>query len=220
MNSESDIQQTIINNLLGRRFSHLITLNPNRPMRDATLRSLLRLWTLNVGGRLFRGAITKQPQPEDLFSFDGFLEFTSQAGHPHYHLLAQVHPSAHARLAAVAALRWSRILAGAHCHVVPLGGTKADLERTAVYVTKDVNQERCFAGFVTSHELNLPRFYHSAGAAIATGADALPDGPLDEFPGPAGSTASKAQLAPLKLTEEKPLGGERRNIPTKKRGAS
>lgn len=162
MNSTfTDIQPFILQLMQSDRYTHHVILNTYRFVKPQVLTSLLRLWALNVVSRLFRGSVTAKSHPVDLFSFVAFLEFTD-AGHPHYHLLACVHEPAHARLARVGQLRWRKILPGGQCHVKVIGRTAADIQRLREYVTKCINAPGGLEGFRRSKELGLPGFCHAA----------------------------------------------------------
>jgi hypothetical protein len=166
--SIADLQHVVLRSISGERYTHLITLNPNRHVSPAVLPSLLRLWALDAVSRLFRGSITRTPHSEDLFSFCAFLEFAPQTGRAHYHLLARLHPSAHSRIGQVGPLRWRNILPGGQCDVRPILGTPEDRERVKCYVTKTVNEPRCFDGLRWSRELDLPQFCHTSTGKFGT----------------------------------------------------
>lgn len=120
-------------------FTYFLTLNTHRdgPM-DAALKQLKR-WRVEVL-RLLHGRKFHTLPFDRRLTYVGCPEL-SAAGHPHFHLLVYVPPSARRSIEDVAHKRWTSIVPSGTTHLSTIGPTPRDRRHVMGYAAKRLNPD-------------------------------------------------------------------------------
>jgi hypothetical protein len=137
--------------------SHWVTLNFHSDKSPRHAEAALRLWSLDVISRIFRGAVFAEIPLAKLFSFVALPEDT-RSDHPHYHLLLWLHPDRRDWFARCADRFWRRIVPSGTSDVQLIGATDIDHAKVITYGTKHANRPFSYDNFITSNMLYLPEF--------------------------------------------------------------